>query len=1163
MKLSRFLRGGVACEPLGGPEWKEDTTTHVKSIVFFLAHPTALFDSGVRSRRRASPPRRRRWLEPAFAVALATLVSYGPAPAAPPELELLDDGAAVTAALTPGESHSYRLRLAPGESALVMVEQLGVDVVVEAREQDQAPLTAVDAPLDRSGTELLLVEGGAGGGELRVEIWGREVGAPAGRYRLRLRRLDPGDPALGAARAATGAGELYFVGSAVAWREALGQERLAASLWQRLDEEKLAAQALYSAAVLARLLGDAGTGLDLAQRVLPRWQRLGETTFEASTANEAGLDHWLLGDLAAARDLFTRAAALHRSASHGYGEAAARANLCLLDLVEGQLQDGAACYEKVLPLLEAAGATDLESAARASAGHAYRLLGEPRKALAQLQRGVELARSGGDPTAEARALNNLADLLLASGEPEEALLRFGQALDLFRRLDDTRWQARTLNNLGLVYDTLGEPERALDTLEQALALRRKAGDTPGEAHTLSDLGRLQARAGHPRQALDLHRRALELWRRTEDRRGQALALSRQAEALETLGRALEARPLLEEALTLFRATDDRADEALALARLGRIRGDLGEVAVARENLEAALALFRTGGDPAGQARTLDDLARLEHRQGRTETAAKHAAEALELVETLRTRVLNPDLRAAYSSGLQDAYDLRIELLMEAHRAHPEAGFDRQALDVTERARARTLLELLAESRVEIHRGVAEALLAERRELLQRLGAKAERLWAEPVASPRRRVLEAESEEILRDLDRVEARIRQQSPALAALTRPRPLTSDAVRDLLDEGTVALSFYLGTERSYGWWITSDGIATFDLPPRARIEAAVERVHRDLARFDPEERSAEQRRAAELSEMLLGPVAERLAGQRLVVIPDGALAYLPFSALPLPAGAPGVTAGRELVVDHHEVLSVPSASALAVLRRSRAAHSPAAGLLAVVADPVFGIGDPRVRQTTSATADTPGGLAREGSSQRFKPSLERLPATRQEAQDLLALAAPAPTFAALDFDASRDTVLAGRLDGFGVVHFATHGVLDTERPALSGLMLSRVGPRGEPRDGFLGLHDVYNLRLSADLVVLSGCQTALGRRLRGEGLVGLVRGFFHAGTPRVLASLWKVDDRATEELMGRFYRHLWRDGASPAAALRAAQSELRRGRRFRDSAHWAGFVLAGDWR
>ncbi len=276
-----------------------------------------------------------------------------------------------------------------------------------------------------------------------------------------------------------------------------------------------------------------------------------------------------------------------------------------------------------------------------------------------------------------------------------------------------------------------------------------------------------------------------------------------------------------------------------------------------------------------------------------------------------------------------------------------------------------------------------------------------------------------------------------------------------------------------------------------------------------------------------MLLGPLAERLNAQRLAIVADGALGYLPFGVLPRPGS-------DEPLLARHEMVHLPSASALAVQREILTRRAPAPRQVAVVADPVF---DP---------------------ADGFAP----LPASRQEAAAIAALAAPGQALAALGADAGRELALGGGLSGYRTVHFATHGVIDAEHPALSGLALATLDERGRPREGFLHLRDIYNLRLGADLVVLSGCRTALGREVRGEGLVGLTRGFLYAGAPRVVASLWRVEDRATAELMTRFYRALWVDGLPPAAALRAAQLSIREERRWRDPWFWAGWVIQGVW-
>jgi CHAT domain-containing protein len=296
------------------------------------------------------------------------------------------------------------------------------------------------------------------------------------------------------------------------------------------------------------------------------------------------------------------------------------------------------------------------------------------------------------------------------------------------------------------------------------------------------------------------------------------------------------------------------------------------------------------------------------------------------------------------------------------------------------------------------------------------------------------------------------------------------------------------------------------------------------------------------------------------------------VPFAALPLPAARPGAAAVP--VMERFEVVSAPSASVVATLRQEHAARAPAHKELAVLADPVFEPDDPRVRTggrqpagTRVAMAAPPGesltrALRSVGGSGADR-LLTRLPFSRQEAEAILAGAARGSSLRALGFDASRETATSAALADYRIVHFATHGLLNARQPELSGLVLSLVDRQGRRQDGFLRLHDVYNLRLNAELAVLSGCQTGLGKDMRGEGLQGLTRGFMYAGAPRVVASLWQVDDLATAELMKRFYRAMLAEKLAPAAALRAAQRELAASRQWSSPFYWAAFGLHGDWR
>ncbi|MCP4654160.1 MAG: CHAT domain-containing protein [bacterium] len=435
------------------------------------------------------------------------------------------------------------------------------------------------------------------------------------------------------------------------------------------------------------------------------------------------------------------------------------------------------------------------------------------------------------------------------------------------------------------------------------------------------------------------------------------------------------------------------------------------------------------------------------------------------------------------------------------------------------------------------------------------------LWTEALALHR----------TLRNPDREAASLVAMGRATDRLGRP-----SAIQAMLDPRTTLLEYSLGEERSFVWAVTTDRIESFELPGRQVIEAATREVYEGLRIHDPRARRADATAAARLSGILLDPVADRLTerplisappARRLAIVADGALHYLPFAVLPHPA------APTEPLLVRHEIVSLPSASALGVQRQTLAGRPLAKKTLAVLADPVFGAPDPRLPAAgvpAAGTAAEPVTLAasdpayRDGRSGEFR--LDRLLWSRWEAETIAEHAGgEGQAFLALGFDADLAAVRGGRLRGYRVVHFATHGIVESEHPELSALVLSLYDAEGRSREGFLRLPEIYNLELDAELVVLSGCRTALGPQIRGEGLVGLTRGFFAAGARRLVASLWRVQDHATAELMNRFYRCLLRDGAtaSPAAALRAAQLELRSEPEFRDPYHWAAFAVYGDWR
>jgi CHAT domain-containing protein len=416
-------------------------------------------------------------------------------------------------------------------------------------------------------------------------------------------------------------------------------------------------------------------------------------------------------------------------------------------------------------------------------------------------------------------------------------------------------------------------------------------------------------------------------------------------------------------------------------------------------------------------------------------------------------------------------------------------------------------------------------------------------------------------------------------------------------------VLLEFGTGETRSWLFALTKDSFEWFPLAARASIEDAARAFHRLLTARQPlarETAAARQLRIARadadlndssrrLSDLVLGPVADKLRndwrGRRLAIVAAGALEYVPFAALPMPSGSASVR-DRRLIIAAHEIVTLPSASSLAFLRRPPSRRPSPQKAIAVFADPVFAPDDPRVRRARPTQADraasSSAGAARAVGrddaqatrsletralepfvADEARGSLARLPFSRAEAAAIAAYIPAASQLQATDFAASLTTATSGRLADYRIVHFATHGLINTSRPELSGLALSLVDEQGRSREGFLRLNTIYNLRLSADLVVLSACQSALGKEIAGEGLVGLTRGFMYAGARRVVASLWQVSDAATAELMKKFYAGMLQDHLPPSGALRKAQLEMASDPRWRSPYYWAAFVVQGDWK
>lgn len=903
-----------------------------------------------------------------------------------------------------------------------------------------------------------------------------------------------------------------------------------------------------------------------------------------------------LGRLAADRDeldkgqeLYDSALLIHeKEAPNSLTLASSYNRVAYMFQVRGELEKSEQNFELGLALREklAPDSTSLATILQ-NLGDTFAMHGDLDKAEASLQRALKLwEKLQPDSSLLAGCFVDLSSVADFRGELAEAEDYLRRALVIQKRLQPRGGgTSASLNNLGLILHERGQLAEAEESFKQALAIKQeRAPDSLDVAITVGNLGSLFRERGDLDEAEKYLRRDLAI---VEKLAPKSINLGT---AYAELGDLAMQRHDLAQAEDFYRkslavveaAAPNSQHTADAFHNLGEVAWQRKDAAEAEKNylraLEIREKLSRTS---AQSAETLMALAEVAGSKQQWELAEQRFQQAFNALEGQTARLGGTEkIRAGFRARFETDYKNYVDLLIR--RDKPDLAFN-----VLERSRARSLLETLAAARVNIREGVSSALLGQEKILKADITAKSDRrigLLVDKHSDESIAAVDKEIKDLLDQYTQVESQIQHSSPRYAALTQPQPLLATEAQRLLDKGTTLLEYALGEERSYVLIVTADSVVAHELPKRAEIEQAARSVYDSLTarnrKVENETLAQRQMRwaraesdypkvAGQLSKMVLAPVAAEIRGKRLLIVSDGALQYIPFAALPTPETISGTPVP---LIARHEIVSLPSASILAVLRRQQNDRRVPAKTVAVLADPVFSSRDgrlsagPRPQSSPSipaAAATSPADEPLTRSVRDVGLELARLPFTRREAEAILSLVPSGQGMEALDFNATRAAATSRELSQFRIVHFATHGLLDSQEPELSGLVFSLVDKQGQPQSGFLALEDIYNLDLPADLVVLSACETGLGKEIKGEGLIGLTRGFMYAGASRVVASLWSVNDVATAELMRRFYQGMLRQGLPPASALRSAQRELRERTRWKSPYYWAAFQLQGDWK
>jgi tetratricopeptide (TPR) repeat protein len=682
---------------------------------------------------------------------------------------------------------------------------------------------------------------------------------------------------------------------------------------------------------------------------------------------------------------------------------------------------------------------------------------------------------------------------------------------------------------------MNDPRHAMLYFKMALSFAWKAKERLFRAYTLNDMGMIRLQQNQPVLAEQYHEQALkEAQAVKSDLNGIAETQALLADAQTAQGKYNLALGHYHDALKLQEQTGDVIGQAQTHFSMGMLESRRKRWPNAQEELAQAADIYHQVHHRVGESNARFRVAEVLAAEGNQPEAGREVDQAITLAEEVRNFTPGADLRAFYFASIDQMYRFQIDQILNAQGPVAESS-QVFAFERFQHAQSRTLLDKLRA------RVGGDILSVSNPEAAQK-EAEQERKLAGLLNSKTIRGEERGSFESVRKLEvslkETDAKLLSGNPKLGIFSDIASV-QDIQQRILDSESALVQFFLSDPYSYAWIVARSSIRMVRLPSKKMLERDIRRSLRfGLA---GEWRPGQQAAVVDLRRKL-GPVFVVASARRWIVVPDAGLHYFPFALLT----SVGVQDNGP-----KEIVKIPSASTVDVARRTSNVARPAYAL-AIFADPVFDRLDSAIAKGNR-------------SPEAAGDFLPRLLYSSREAEDISRLFPPGQSRLWLRFAATKEAVMGADLQDFQTIHLATHSSTDELNPDRSRIVLSRISRDGKPRPGEVLLKDIYRLKLSADLVVLSSCQSALGKQQAGEGPISLSRAFLFAGAKSVVASLWEVNDDATRELMQKFYTYMRTKKMPPSTALAQAQTDFRKhsDKRLRNPFYWAGFELYGEWR
>lgn len=807
-------------------------------------------------------------------------------------------------------------------------------------------------------------------------------------------------------------------------------------------------------------------------------------------------------------------------------------------------------------------------------GYSYLRDGVPFKAVDKLNSALEQCERYRFQKGIALSYIGLGFLKYHLNEKQKALDYFKKSDALFPNGFEWMEKARILTAIGMIHMDFGELETAEANFQKAVADYEQINYLLGKITTLSFLADVYILKSEPQKAKRIYETATKLSLQIDDKfrlaiikEGEGYAEFREDNYDKAIKKYLAA-------LKIYDAIDVKLPSVENL--LGDAYRQKGDYEKAREFYNAALETTRRTKDFQQLAATLYNRARLDLDENKSAEALKNVGESISLTENLYSNVADSNLKSTFISNVFDRYEFFINLLMKTREQSSDQSYSVQALQAAEKSKARAMLEKLSLAEADFTVDADADTVKREKEIRALLNVKADKLTdllgseakSEEIDSVSKEINELENR-----LEDIKVTLKQESPIYSAVKNPAPFdVAEFQQNILDENSLLLEFSFGKTESYLWLVGKNEFVSYVLPPREQIENKIQKLRELLAAREmgkDETTESFQTRIAqtekeyssissELSRDLFGQIAGKFGNKKLIIVPDGKLGVFPIAALPLPDSGK-----NEPILLSNEVVYEPSALTLSLIAKfGRQAKSPTKSLL-IFSDPVFSTDDDRLSGKAQNDNSNQNEKAESFRFVESLNSLERLISSKIEADSIVNILGKSDVESFSGFSANREQLINANVSDYRILHFATHGIIDENRPELSGIVLSRFDENGRKRDEFFRLHDIYGMNLNSDLVVLSACSTGVGKEVKGEGLMSLNNAFLSVGAKTVLSSLWKVEDGATLELMKNFYEAMAHEHLTPSKALQKAQIKMIRGERYKSPFYWAAFTVQGDFK